>query len=215
MAGSSNQAPRSIVINATGIGLQNTISDSCVIAPIRNIADPVGLGQLVYNTTTKEVQYVDDRTSYAEYYWNSNITYSTPNAGLDTFGPVWASPAPLAQAGLSTSDWTFTAQTAELQYTGTETREFSINANWCWEMGLTAAAAEDVAINLAINGTPQAKPSAYARLNDSVKNYPRNAGMCAFISLAPNDTIRMYAKVVTDPADTHYYRNFNFIVRNI
>ena len=160
-------------------------------------------------------QEIEAISSYAEYYWNSNITYSTPNAGLDTFGPVWASPAPLAQAGLSTSDWTFTAQTAELQYTGTTTREFSINANWCWEMGLTAAAAEDVQINLAVNGTPQAKLETYARLNDTGAVFPRNAGMCGFISLAPNDTIRMYAKVVTDATATHYYRNFNFTVRNI
>ena len=153
-------------------------------------------------------------SSYVEYYWNSNTTYSTPNPGIDTFGPVWASPSPLAQAGLSTSDWTFTAQTAELQYTGTTTRIFSINANWSWQMGLTSPS-EDVQINLAINGTPQAKLQTYTRLNDTANNYPRNAGMCGFISLAPNDTIRMYAKVVTDAIQTHYYRNFNFTVRNI
>jgi hypothetical protein len=52
-AGQTNQAVRSIVINATGLALQNTIPDSCVVAPIR--AQDVGSHILTYNDTTKEV----------------------------------------------------------------------------------------------------------------------------------------------------------------
>ena len=55
-AGPNNQAANSIVINATGSDLENTVANSCVIAPIRNVTgstDPY----LFYDDTTGEVTY--------------------------------------------------------------------------------------------------------------------------------------------------------------
>ena len=54
-AGGTNQASHSIVINATGIQLDNDITSSLKIAPIRNITGSSGV--LQYNDDTKEVSY--------------------------------------------------------------------------------------------------------------------------------------------------------------
>ncbi len=54
-AAPNNQASHSIVINATGIALENTSSNSLVIDPIRNVSGNSGV--LQYNDVTKEVSY--------------------------------------------------------------------------------------------------------------------------------------------------------------
>ncbi len=60
-AAPNNQASHSIVISALGTALENTISNSLVIAPIRNISG--GDGVLQYNNTTKEVSYSNSISS--------------------------------------------------------------------------------------------------------------------------------------------------------
>ncbi len=54
-AAPNNQAANSIVISATGTGLENTTPNSLVIAPIRNTNGDDGV--LQYNNTTNEVSY--------------------------------------------------------------------------------------------------------------------------------------------------------------
>lgn len=56
-AGTANQAANSIIINASGTNVQNTTASSCVIRPIRGIAQGIGVGRLFYNTTTFEIAY--------------------------------------------------------------------------------------------------------------------------------------------------------------
>lgn len=53
-AGNTNQASNSIVINATGSDLDNIISDSFVVKPVRSNTTANGM---YYNTTTGEVSY--------------------------------------------------------------------------------------------------------------------------------------------------------------
>jgi hypothetical protein len=54
-AAPNNQASHSIVISALGVALENEISNSLVIAPIRNVNGNNGV--LQYNTTNNEVSY--------------------------------------------------------------------------------------------------------------------------------------------------------------
>jgi len=54
-AGTNNQAANSIVINATGSTLNNTTTNSCVVAPIRTETTLAGLNSVYYNTTSKEL----------------------------------------------------------------------------------------------------------------------------------------------------------------
>jgi hypothetical protein len=59
-AGTTSQADYSIVINATGAPLENTVSNTTVIAPVRNAGAtglPVGFFQVAYNPTTGELAY--------------------------------------------------------------------------------------------------------------------------------------------------------------
>ena len=59
-AGVNNQASCSIVINASGIPLDNTVSGTTVIAPVRNAGGgglPAGFFQVAYNPTTGELVY--------------------------------------------------------------------------------------------------------------------------------------------------------------
>jgi hypothetical protein len=57
LAGSVSQASTSIVLNATGIALENTVSDTCVIKPIRSVATtvPAGFEPMYWNPTTGEI----------------------------------------------------------------------------------------------------------------------------------------------------------------
>ena len=57
-AGQTNQASETIVINGTGVALQNTTSDTCVIKPIRSVLGgglPAGFNIMAYNPTTGEL----------------------------------------------------------------------------------------------------------------------------------------------------------------
>ena len=59
-AGTTSQAACSIVINATGAPLENTVTQTTVIAPVRNAGSsglPVGFSQVGYNPTTGELVY--------------------------------------------------------------------------------------------------------------------------------------------------------------
>jgi hypothetical protein len=59
-AGTTSQAACSIVINATGAPLENTVTQTTVIAPVRNAGAtglPVGFFQVAYNPTTGELAY--------------------------------------------------------------------------------------------------------------------------------------------------------------
>lgn len=57
-AGEGNQAPRSIIINATGAALDNNFgNDCCFIKPLRGVAYGFGVGRLLYNPTTGELTY--------------------------------------------------------------------------------------------------------------------------------------------------------------
>lgn len=59
-AGTTNQAACSIVINASGAPLENTVSGTTVIAPVRNAGSsglPAGFCQVAYNPTTGELVY--------------------------------------------------------------------------------------------------------------------------------------------------------------
>jgi hypothetical protein len=59
-AGTTSQAACSIVINATGAPLENTASNTTVIAPVRNASTtglPVGFKQVAYNPATGELVY--------------------------------------------------------------------------------------------------------------------------------------------------------------
>ena len=59
-AGVNNQASCSIVINASGTPLDNTVSGTTVIAPVRNAGSsglPAGFFQVAYNPTTGELVY--------------------------------------------------------------------------------------------------------------------------------------------------------------
>jgi hypothetical protein len=55
IAGVTGQADNSIIVNATGVPLENTTASSLVVAPIRN--QPGANGVVQYNSTTKEVSY--------------------------------------------------------------------------------------------------------------------------------------------------------------
>jgi hypothetical protein len=55
IAGTIAQADNSIIVNATGVPLENTTASSLVVAPIRN--QPGANGVVQYNSTTKEVSY--------------------------------------------------------------------------------------------------------------------------------------------------------------
>ena len=72
------QGERSIVINATGVVLNNTTPDSCVIAPIRNASQTNYIG---YNTGTKELTYFDTIS-------NVNIT-DISAIGATTYYPTF------------------------------------------------------------------------------------------------------------------------------
>jgi len=58
-AGTTSQADYSIVINATGAPLENTVSNTTVIKPVRDGGTglPVGFKQVAYNPTTGELVY--------------------------------------------------------------------------------------------------------------------------------------------------------------
>ena len=58
-AGTTNQASCSIVINASGAPLENTVSNTTVIKPVRDGGTglPVGFKQVAYNPTTGELVY--------------------------------------------------------------------------------------------------------------------------------------------------------------
>lgn len=59
-AGTTNQAACSIVINASGVPLENTVTGTTVIKPVRNAGSsglPVGFFQVAYNPTTGELVY--------------------------------------------------------------------------------------------------------------------------------------------------------------
>ncbi len=59
-AGTLNQAACSIVINATGVPLENTVSNTTVIAPVRDAGAsglPAGFKQVAYNPVTGELVY--------------------------------------------------------------------------------------------------------------------------------------------------------------
>jgi hypothetical protein len=60
-AGTTNQAACSIIINATGAPLENTVTGTTVIQPVRNGGTggslPVGFFQMGYNPTTGEIIY--------------------------------------------------------------------------------------------------------------------------------------------------------------
>jgi len=56
-AGVTNQASNSIVINATGIALGNTVANTCVVKPLRSVMGglPSGFTQVAWNSTTGEL----------------------------------------------------------------------------------------------------------------------------------------------------------------
>jgi hypothetical protein len=59
-AGTTSQAAYSIVINASGVPLENTVSNTTVIKPVRDGGTsglPVGFKQVAYNPTTGELVY--------------------------------------------------------------------------------------------------------------------------------------------------------------
>jgi hypothetical protein len=59
-AGTTSQAACSIVINASGAPLENTVTGTTVIAPVRNAGStglPVGFKQVAYNPATGELVY--------------------------------------------------------------------------------------------------------------------------------------------------------------
>jgi hypothetical protein len=59
-AGTTNQAACSIVINASGVPLENTVANTTVIKPVRNAGAaglPAGFFQVAYNPTTGELVY--------------------------------------------------------------------------------------------------------------------------------------------------------------
>jgi hypothetical protein len=58
-AGTTSQASCSIVINASGAPLENTVSNTTVIKPVRDGGTglPVGFKQVAYNPTTGELVY--------------------------------------------------------------------------------------------------------------------------------------------------------------
>ena len=61
-AGETNQAANSIVINATGVALENIVEDVFVVKPVRGVAGatlPAGFKQVAYNPTTGEFIYYD------------------------------------------------------------------------------------------------------------------------------------------------------------
>ena len=72
-AGSTTQAANSIIINATGVELNQGTAGTFTVAPIRNASGTSGV--LQYNTTTKEVTYSNEITV------NSNVwTFGTDGA---------------------------------------------------------------------------------------------------------------------------------------
>jgi len=57
-AGQTTQAPRSIIINASGVALDNFFgNDCCFIKPIRGVAAGIGVGRLYYTPGTGEINY--------------------------------------------------------------------------------------------------------------------------------------------------------------
>ena len=61
-AGKTNQAANSIVINATGLSLNNIVEDTFLVKPVRGVAGatlPAGFKQVAYNPTTGEFIYYD------------------------------------------------------------------------------------------------------------------------------------------------------------
>ena len=57
-AGEGNQAPRSIIINATGAALNNNFgNDCCFIKPLRGVAYGIGVSRVVYDAGTGELTY--------------------------------------------------------------------------------------------------------------------------------------------------------------
>jgi hypothetical protein len=63
-AAPNNQASHSIVISALGTGLENTVTSSLKIAPIRNVTGSSGI--LQYDNTTKEVSYSNDISNFVD-----------------------------------------------------------------------------------------------------------------------------------------------------
>jgi len=62
--GRTNQAISSIIISALGTDLDNTVANSCKIAPIRQLTTSLPVGNLIYNNTTKEVSFVDNAITH-------------------------------------------------------------------------------------------------------------------------------------------------------
>ena len=57
-AGETNQAPRSIIINASGAALNNPFgNDCCFIRPLRGVAYGIGVSRVVYDAGTFELTY--------------------------------------------------------------------------------------------------------------------------------------------------------------
>lgn len=86
-AGKTNQAANSIVINATGSTLNNTTSDSLVIAPIRSATATANV--LYYDTTSKEVTYAALPLEIPTQTGNSG-KYLTTNGTTVSWGTVTA-----------------------------------------------------------------------------------------------------------------------------
>lgn len=97
---------RVIVINATGVALESTQSDTCKIAPIRPVAHNLGAGIPFYDTTTSEltVSSTDITKFHAEFNTDPNdittsgativfdtTTYNT-NSGYNTGTGVFTAP---------------------------------------------------------------------------------------------------------------------------
>ena len=58
--GRTNQGESSIIISALGTDLDNTVANSCKIAPIRQFSSTLPLSHLFYDNTTKEVSFVNN-----------------------------------------------------------------------------------------------------------------------------------------------------------
>jgi hypothetical protein len=119
-------------------------------------------------------------TAYGTSGFTGNLTI-TPIALVSTFYPLF-------DAYVNGPLQDFTCVSGLFTYTGTETKWFSVNANWSWE---ASGAGQDVHMRIQKNAVLVPNAVIRGRVDDLGSVYPANGGTNAAVQLATNDTLEI------------------------
>jgi hypothetical protein len=119
---------------------------------------------------------------YGEFYMQNNAT--------ETILTVPTTPVKVAGTTITGQNNQFIHTTNRLQYTGTETKIFKLNASFSWE--LSSGVADLASMYIYKNGVVITKSRLQGKMNDTLANYPRNASITILESLSTNDYVELW-----------------------